>query len=121
MESRTLRVGSLVEYGKGKAMVIGCTFEEAANKMVKKYLVVPYPAGYTGKDSLHVIDAKNAEPFFEGYLGALAGAYTKYMDMLEFAANMTDAAGFRREMENAQKELEKEVEKNVAAGAGGRV
>lgn len=34
---------------------------------------------------------------------------------------MTDAAGFRREMENAQKELEKEVEKNVAAGAGGRV
>lgn len=68
MESRTLRVGSLVEYGKGKAMVIGCTFEEAANKMVKKYLVVPYPAGYTGKDSLHVIDAKNAEPFLKAIM-----------------------------------------------------
>ena len=121
MENRTLRVGSLIKYGNGKAMVIGCTFEEAANKMVKKYLVVPYPAGYTGKDSLHVMEAKNVESFWEGYHGALSGAYTKYMDMLEIAANMTDAAGFQREMENAQNELEKEVEKNVAAGAGGRV
>lgn len=57
---------------------------------------------------------------FEGYHGALAGAYTKYMDMLEIAANMTDAAGFQREMENAQKELEKEIERNLAAGAGGK-
>ena len=120
MENRTLRVGSLIKYGNGKAMVIGCTFEEAANKMVKKYLVVPYPAGYTGKDSLHVMEAKNVEPFWEGYHGALAEAYTKYMDMLEIAANMTDAAGFQRGMENAQKELEKEAERNLAAGAGGK-
>ena len=60
------------------------------------------------------------ESFWEGYHGALSGAYTKYMDMLEFAANMTDAAGVQREMENAQKELEKEAERNLAAGAGGK-
>lgn len=111
MAKTTLPVGSVVETGHGKALIVGCTFTEKNDKMKKTYMIVPYPAGYAGEDSLRLIEAENVQLVSDGYHGMLCEAYTKYMDVLEAAADMTDAATFKREMEK--------VERRLGVGEGG--
>lgn len=105
MENKTLPIGSVVKAGNGKGLVVSGILREKEGKIKKYYLIVPYPAGFTGRDSLYQIEADRAELIFEGYRGMFSRAYLDYMDGMERAAGMTDAETFKKELKRAEKIL----------------
>ena len=90
MATKTYPIGSVVQVKDLKALIIGVRMMEEKKKLVKSYLIVPYPTGYSGWEHVRVIPASEVTMISEGYRSPAADPYLNYMDLLDLAADQAD-------------------------------
>lgn len=95
MENKTFSVGSIVKVGSRKACIVGIAFDELNRQLVKCYMLVPYPVGYTDGESCRLARAEETELIYEGYRSGMSEAWIHFADHLEFAAKKADAETIR--------------------------
>lgn len=109
MENKTYSVGSIVRVGEIKACIVGITFDEQDSNLIKSYMIVPYPTGYTGSESCRLVRAEEIELISEGYYSDMSNAFIHYIDQLELAANMEDAETIRGYLDQISMQQSEEV------------
>lgn len=80
--AQTLAVGTVVEFGGRRLMVVGYNMVEDEGHVGLAYLVVPCPLGYVSPDSMLVVRARELEAGLAdpGYAGEDALPYLQALD-----------------------------------------
>lgn len=105
MAERTFPVGSIIKTGDQMAMIIGTVFDEVEDRLVKSYIIVAYPIGFTGWEFLRQIPAADAVLVSEGYTSPAAEPFLHFMDNLDIASEMADAQTINTLLEEAMEKV----------------
>lgn len=101
MAGKTYPVGSVVKMNDWMGIVAGITTDETENRLVKSYILVPYPIGFTGTEYLRLVPAEETELISEGYRSQAAEPYLTYMDLIDEASEKADAQTIKKYMEES--------------------
>lgn len=102
MGNNTYPVGSVVKADEGTYLVVGIKFYEQDNRLVKHYMVVPFPAGQFDDQSLKAVKADCAELIREGYKNDVSEALLGYYDKIDKLSEEHDAETLKQAFKDAE-------------------
>lgn len=95
MTKDTYSIGSVILSNNVKCLVVGVVFDDKDNKLLKKYLVVPFPLGFLDSESLRAVDPEEAELVCEGYRCETTSNFVDYLNKLDNLSDLADAKTIR--------------------------